>query len=71
MAGFNFNIYDGYLQKNNVTGLTEENLSAPGNTLKATYSYTYNALGLPGTINISYENNPAKKLRLVFMYAKI
>jgi hypothetical protein len=71
MPGFDFYLYDFMLQKNNALSETEENRLFPGNISSTTYSYTYNALGLPDMVNISDDNGPTDEPRIVFRYKKI
>ena len=71
MPGFNFYLYDFLLQKNNTILATEENQLYPGTITTTTYSYTYNALGVPETVNISDQDGPTSEPRILFLYKKI
>lgn len=71
VPGFDFFLEDFYLQKNNVISGTEKNQSLPGLVNNSNYTYTYNALGLPTSVDITYSFSQTDDYRIIFVYKKI
>lgn len=73
VPGFLFLLEDFYLQRNNSTIIYESYQTSPGNIVEitTTYTYTYNALDLPDTVNISDNNGPTDEPQIIFLYKKI
>lgn len=66
-----FFLEDLYLQKNNVTFQTSEDQSAPGNSNNCNYTYSYNAINLPQSVDITYSFGPTDDYRIIFIYKKL
>lgn len=68
---FGFGIYGDYLQKNNVTSVTVENLPSSQSSFTVTYTYTYNESGLPATADVLAPGGQTVEERLVYVYKKL
>lgn len=71
VPAFDYYLYDNYFLKNNIDVYTTEEIIAQGPKQTTNYSYSYNAAGLPESVNISETNGPADEPRIVFVYKKI
>ena len=68
---FNFFLEGYYLQKNNVVLDASEDPFNHTLLGQGTYTYTYNALGFPATVDIIYDGGSTDDTRMVFIYEKI
>jgi len=70
LPGFDFFLEDYYLQKNNVTLIHEESPLSSGMSA-TTFTYTYNASGLPFSVDMAYSFDQTDDYRIIFVYKKI
>ncbi len=71
IPGFNFFLEDFYNQKNNAVLVTDENQLFPGEIESNIFTYTYNSMGFPASVDVTYSFGQTDDYRIVFVYKKI